>query len=214
MIPNWQFLAEAWPTIFVAILLGYLIGATPAGLLLSKRLGLGDIRRIGSGNIGTMNVLRTGHKSAALATLALDALKGFLPAYLGFLYAGYETAAAAGFGAFLGHCFSFWLNFWGGKGVATGFGVFLALRWEIGLIAAAIWLAVAAVGRIASVASLSAVLAGLLFFPLYEMWEVLPAILLMAMIAVWRHRGNLSRLARGEEPRISLGGGAGAAKRP
>ncbi len=205
MTPNLQFLEGSVPYLLAAFALGYLIGATPVGLLISSRLGLGDIRRIGSGNIGAMNVLRTGHKGAALLTLALDALKGYVPAAVGFWCAGYEVAAAAGLGAFVGHCFSFYLSFWGGKGVATGFGVFLALRWEVALICALIWLLVAAATRRASAASLSAVGGALIFFPLFEMWDVYASVLVMALIAVFRHRANIGRLWRGEEPKISLG---------
>lgn len=195
---------RAAPYLLAAFAIGYLIGATPVGLIIARRLGLGDIRRIGSGNIGMTNVLRTGHRGAAIATLLLDLLKGFGPAAIALAWYGPLIGAAAGLGAFVGHCFSFYLSFWGGKGVATGFGVLLALRWEAALICVGLWLAVVALTRRASAGSLAAATAAVVLFPLFEAWDMLPAILAMWAVVVWRHRGNIGRLLRGEEPTISF----------
>lgn len=205
MIPDVYAFDRAAPYLIAAFIFGYLIGATPVGLLIAQRLGLGDIRRIGSGNIGATNVLRTGNKLAAAATLALDVVKGFAPAAIGFALYGPLVGAAAGLGAFVGHCFSFYLSFWGGKGVATGLGVLLALRWEAALIAAAAWILLVALTRRASAGSLAAAAAAMVAFPLLETWDMYPTILVMFLIVLWRHRANIGRLWRGEEPPISLG---------
>jgi acyl phosphate:glycerol-3-phosphate acyltransferase len=187
----------------IAFVLAYLIGSIPFGLLITRLLGLGDIRGIGSGNIGATNVLRTGSKAAAALTLLLDALKGTLPVLLAAVLLGHPVpAAVAGFGAFIGHIFPVWLRFRGGKGVATFFGVMLALAPPIGLIACATWLAVAALARISSLAALVA--AGLtpvwllLLGPREAAWLGLA----LAALIFLRHRDNIRRLAAGIEPRI------------
>jgi glycerol-3-phosphate acyltransferase PlsY len=204
MIPDLLAPDRAMPFLIAALLGGYIVGASPFGLWLTKIAGLGDIRKIGSGGIGATNVLRTGRRWIALATLILDVLKGFVPAYIGYNYFGPLVGAAAGLGALCGHCYSFYLNFYGGKGVATGVGVLLALLWQAAVIAAAVWLAVALISRRSSVGSLSATLAGVASLPYCEAWDVLPAALVMAAIIFGRHQANIGRLLRGEEPKISL----------
>ena len=146
---------RALPYLLGALLSGYVVGGLPFGLIVTRAFGLGDIRNIGSGNIGATNVLRSGNKLAALATLILDVAKGAAPALIAWHYFGPLAAAAAGFGAFLGHCFSPYLGFTGGKGVATGFGVLLAWRWEVGVICAVVWLAAALLSRRSSAGALA-----------------------------------------------------------
>ncbi|MEO1330200.1 MAG: glycerol-3-phosphate 1-O-acyltransferase PlsY [Pseudomonadota bacterium] len=199
------------PYYLLAFGLAFLIGAIPFGLLVARGFGLGDIRKIGSGNIGATNVLRTGNKTAAALTLALDAAKGAIPALLGFYLAGPIAAACAGLGGFLGHCYSPFLGFKGGKGVATGFGVLLAWRWELGLICALVWVATALLVRISSVASLATAVAAVIAANALAECDALPFAIVMAAVLIWRHRANIARLIRGEEPRI---GGARPASGP
>jgi acyl phosphate:glycerol-3-phosphate acyltransferase len=186
----------------IAFLVSYLAGSIPFGLLITRALGLGDVRAIGSGNIGATNVLRTGNKGAAAATLLLDALKGAVPVLVASALGGLQVAAVAGVGAFLGHIFPVWLGFRGGKGVATFLGVTLAIAPLVGLIACATWLAVAFTARISS---LSALVAAALT-PLW-LWLIGPAeiawlgLALAALIFV-RHQANIRRLVSGTEPRI------------
>ncbi|MBW7920550.1 MAG: glycerol-3-phosphate 1-O-acyltransferase PlsY [Rubellimicrobium sp.] len=183
-------------------LAGYLLGSIPFGIILARALGLGDLRRIGSGNIGATNVLRTGNRGAAAATLLLDGAKGALAVLLARALAGEDAAQLAGLFAFLGHCFPVWLRFRGGKGVATFLGVMLALAWPVGLAACATWAAVAAVMRYSSLAALLA--AG--FTPVWALLmgrgEVVFLALVLAVLVYIRHAGNISRLRHGTEPRI------------
>src|SRR5579872_5475051 len=137
------------------IFLGYLLGSIPFGLLLTRAAGLGDIRRIGSGNIGATNVLRTGNKAVAAATLLLDGLKGAIAVLLAAWFGGHDAVLWAGIGAVLGHAFPVWLGFRGGKGVATAYGVLIAAAWPVGIFAGAIWLAMAAAMRMSSLAALT-----------------------------------------------------------
>jgi len=189
--------------LLAAALLGYLLGSIPFGLLLTRAAGLGDIRKIGSGNIGATNVLRTGRKGLALATLLLDGAKGAAAVLLGLYLAGIPGLALGGLAAVLGHLFPVWLKFRGGKGVATGFGVLIAAAPLAGLISGAVWLAVAFATRFSSAGALSAFVAA----PLLA-WAVgAPAsvICLAASVAVlvWaRHHANIRRLLAGTEPRI------------
>ncbi|MGZ9809351.1 glycerol-3-phosphate 1-O-acyltransferase PlsY [Pseudoroseicyclus sp. H15] len=182
--------------------MGYLLGSIPFGVLLARTMGLGDLRKIGSGNIGATNVLRTGNKRAAALTLILDGAKGAVAVLLAGWLGGPDAAQLAGFAALLGHCFPVWLGFRGGKGVATFLGILLALVWPLGLIACVIWLAVAALTRYSSLsallaAALSPVLAALLGWP-----EVAVLCLALAVIIFLRHSSNIARLTAGTEPKI------------
>jgi glycerol-3-phosphate acyltransferase PlsY len=189
----------------IALIGGYLLGSIPFGLVLTRMAGLGDIRAIGSGNIGATNVLRTGNKPLALAVLLLDSGKGALAVLLAAEF-GRDAALAAGLGAVLGHLFPVWLGFKGGKGVATTMGSVLALAWPAGLVACAVWLGMALIFRISSLAALTAMAvapaaAYVLRGPLTA------AIILIIAALVWiKHAANIGRLLRGVEPRISLSG--------
>jgi glycerol-3-phosphate acyltransferase PlsY len=185
-----------------AALLGYLLGSIPFGLLLTRAAGLGDIRAIGSGNIGATNVLRTGHKALAAATLLLDAAKGAAGVVVGAYLAGVQGACVGGLAAVLGHLFPVWLGFKGGKGVATGFGVLLAAAPLAFLAAGAVWLAVAGLTRISSAGALAAFAAAPLFAYATSGWP--SGLLALAVGAlVWvRHAHNIRRLLAGTEPRI------------
>ncbi|HCJ80326.1 MAG: glycerol-3-phosphate 1-O-acyltransferase PlsY [Qipengyuania citrea] len=185
-----------------AALLGYLIGSIPFGLLLTKAAGMGDVRQIGSGNIGATNVLRTGNKGLAAGTLVLDLLKGFAPvAVAGHLWGEVAMAFAAG-AAVLGHCFPVWLGFKGGKGVATNAGVAFGLAWPLGLAYAFVWLSVLAIFRISSLAGMAAVVAAAAAAPLFGYPQFFPVLGAIALLIIYLHRENIARLARGEEPRV------------
>jgi glycerol-3-phosphate acyltransferase PlsY len=192
--------AYTWPY-YVAAIGGYLIGSIPFGLILTRLAGLGDIRAIGSGNIGATNVLRTGSKGLAALTLVLDMAKGAVAVLLG-AHFGPDTAVLAGGGAVIGHIAPIWLGFKGGKGVATALGVLTALAWPVGILSAVTWLIVAAVGRISSLAALIAIGAA----PVYAYLLVDPQraeLALFIAVLVWvRHYENIRRLLKGQEPRI------------
>lgn len=188
------------------VLLGYLLGSIPFGLLLTRAAGLGDIRAIGSGNIGATNVLRTGRKSLAAATLLLDALKGAAAVLVAGALAGHEAALFAGFGAVVGHLFPVWLGFRGGKGVATGFGVLFAAAWPVGLAAGAVWLAVAKLARMSSLASLISFAAAPLFAWALADADTVKLTLAIAVLVYVRHHANIRRLLAGTEPRIGQKG--------
>lgn len=185
--------------------LGYLLGSVPFGVLLTRALGLGDLRSIGSGNIGATNVLRTGNKGAALATLLLDGGKGAAAVLLARWLDGESAALVAGGAAFLGHLYPVWLGFRGGKGVATFLGTVIALAWPLGLGLCAIWLLTAALSRISSLSALVAAAAA----PVLALAMVQPRLaavtLFMAALIFLRHHENIARLRAGTEPRI--GGG-------
>lgn len=184
------------------ILLGYLLGSIPFGLLLTASAGLGDIRAIGSGNIGATNVLRTGRKGLAAATLLLDALKGTAAVLVALAVAGPEAGLWAGLGAVLGHLFPVWLKFNGGKGVATAFGVLFGVAWPVGLAAGAVWLIMAKLGRMSSLASLTSfALAPVIAFFLADMGVVYLSFTI-AVLVYARHHANIRRLLSGTEPRI------------
>jgi len=190
------------PLLLIAVaVLAYLLGAVPFGLVMARLFGLGDLRKIGSGNIGATNVLRTGNKPAAFLTLVLDAGKGAIAVLLA-RQIGPDAAQLAGFAAFLGHCFPVYLGFKGGKGVATFLGTLLALHWPLGLAACATWLVVALVMRISSLSALlAAVLSPVWAWAMGRADLVLLAVLL-ALLVLWRHRPNIERLIAGTEPRI------------
>lgn len=183
---------------------GYLLGSIPFGLILARAAGLGDIRAIGSGNIGATNVLRTGNKGLAAATLLLDAAKGSLAVLLftQVLDVGAVAPLVAGFAAVLGHNFPLWLKFKGGKGVATTLGVLAAVAWPVCLLACLTWLAMAVLFRISSLAALI----GLAAAPFYALALADPGIALLAallaILGMIRHHANIRRLLKGEEPRI------------
>ena len=180
---------------------GYLLGSIPFGLILTQLAGLGDVRKIGSGNIGATNVLRAGSKKLAAATLILDAAKGS-GAVLVAAHWGEAAAILAGLGAFLGHLFPVWLGFRGGKGVATYIGVLLGLYWPAGVAFCAIWLLVAFATRYSSLAALSASAASLALLALTNHWQLAALFLLLTVLLYIRHASNIRRLARGEEARI------------
>jgi len=189
----------------LAILFGYLLGSIPFGLVLTRMGGLGDLRQIGSGNIGATNVLRTGNKGLAALTLILDALKGTTAVLIAGQW-GYDLALIAGLFAFLGHLFPVWLGFRGGKGVATYLGVLAPIVWQAALAFAAAWLLVAAVMRYSSLAALvAAVVAPLALFGLGHV-DAAVLFALMTVIIYFKHSQNISRLLNGTESRIGSKG--------
>jgi len=185
----------------IALLGGYLIGSIPFGLLLTKAAGLGDIRQVGSGNIGATNVLRTGRKGLAAATLILDALKGTVAVLLARHFLG-DQDLVVGTAAVLGHLFPVWLGFRGGKGVATGLGVLLAASWPVGLACCAVWLLAAKFLKISSAAALTAFAAAPLFALFLSSTDHALMALLIAVLVFWQHEANIRRLLAGTEPRI------------
>jgi glycerol-3-phosphate acyltransferase PlsY len=183
-------------------LLGYLLGSVPFGMVFARVFGLGDLRAIGSGNIGATNVLRTGNKLAALLTLIGDVGKGAFAVLVARAALGEDAAQIAGFGAYLGHLFPLYIGFRGGKGVATWLGTMLAVAWPVGLAAAATWLATALVFRISSLAGLTAAALTPLWAWLLGAPQVVVLALALAGLIFLRHQANIARLLRGEEPRI------------
>ncbi|MCO5157325.1 MAG: glycerol-3-phosphate 1-O-acyltransferase PlsY [Aquamicrobium sp.] len=192
-------------TILIALAFGYLLGSVPFGLLLTRAAGLGDVRKIGSGNIGATNVLRTGNKGLAAATLLLDALKGALAVLVAQRW-GVEAGIAAGFAAFLGHLFPVWLGFRGGKGVATYLGVLAAFAWQAALVFAAVWLAVAILTRYSSLSALVAAVASPLALHFLGLPLHAAALAVMSIIVVVKHHANISRLLAGTESKIGRKG--------
>ncbi len=188
--------------VFVA---AYLLGSVPFGLLLTRASGAGDLRAIGSGNIGATNVLRTGRKGLAAATLLLDLAKGAAAVLLArALFPGTEALAA--FAAVIGHCFPVWLRFNGGKGVATTMGVALGLAWPIGVVYAVVWLGMLAATRISSLGGMSAVVAAPVAALLTGHGAYAVVLALLALLVLWLHRANIARLRAGTEPRIGQKG--------
>jgi acyl phosphate:glycerol-3-phosphate acyltransferase len=192
----------------LALLVGYLIGSIPFGLVLTHAAGLGDVRKIGSGSIGATNVLRTGNKGLAAATLLLDLLKGtaavLIVDQVARRYGAFEAfqlAYLAGLGAFLGHLYPVWLNFEGGKGVATFIGVLLGAHWLAALVFCLVWAAVAVSYRYSSLAGLTATVAVVVYYAVTG-WAGLPIILIMTLLIFAKHRANIRRLRAGEESKI------------
>jgi glycerol-3-phosphate acyltransferase PlsY len=191
--------------LIAALAFGYLLGSIPFGLLITRAAGLGDVRNIGSGNIGATNVLRTGKKGLAAVTLLLDALKGTVAALIGG-YFGLEFGIAAGFAAFVGHIYPVWLGFKGGKGVATYLGVLLGLAWKAAIVFAVVWLAVAFLLRYSSLAALIATLAVPVVLVIMGATDLAVIFSVMSAVTWIKHRANISRLVAGTEPRIGSKG--------
>jgi acyl phosphate:glycerol-3-phosphate acyltransferase len=192
-------------TLLAAIAFGYLLGSIPFGLLLTRAAGLGDVRKIGSGNIGATNVLRTGNKGLAAATLALDMLKGTFAVWLASRY-GSEAGLFAGAGAFAGHLYPVWLGFKGGKGVATFLGVLLGLSWKLALLFAVVWIAMAFVFRYSSLSALTAAILTCIGVFLESGWLMTAVIGAMTLAIVIKHRPNIERLVAGTESKIGSKG--------
>ena len=192
------------PPLLLALtaLLAYLLGSVPFGVLITRAAGLGDLRSIGSGNIGATNVLRTGNKGAAAATLLLDAAKGGVAVLIARALLAEDAAQLAGLSAFLGHLFPVWLTFRGGKGVATFLGTLLALAWPVGLAACATWAVVAALSRISSLAALVAAALSSMWLFLFDRGEMLLLVVILTLLVYLRHAANLARLKAGTEPKI------------
>jgi len=183
-------------------LLAYVLGSVPFGIVMARAFGLGDLRKIGSGNIGATNVLRTGNKLAAFLTLVLDAAKGGIAVLVARAALGDDAAQVAAFFAFLGHCYPVFLGFQGGKGVATFLGTLLALAWPVGLAACATWAAVAAITRISSLSALAAAALSPLWAWLLGLPTAVALMVLLAALIGLRHKANIARLVAGQEPRI------------
>ncbi|WP_428926513.1 glycerol-3-phosphate 1-O-acyltransferase PlsY [Marinibacterium sp. SX1] len=191
---------DAWLILWIGI--GYLLGSIPFGLVSARIFGLGDVRKIGSGNIGATNVLRTGHKPAAALTLVLDAGKGAAAVLLARHFAGEDAVQLAALAAFFGHCFPVWLGFKGGKGVATFLGIWLALAPSVGLACCATWLVAAALSRISSVGALAAAGLSPLWALVFGAKSAVVLSVALLVLILWRHWQNIQRLRAGTEPRI------------
>lgn len=202
-LTDWQ----TAPALFaLAALIGYLFGSIPFGLILTRMAGLGDVRKIGSGNIGATNVLRTGNKKLAAATLLLDALKGTAAVLVANALWGYEASLVAGFFAFLGHLFPVWLGFKGGKGVATYIGILLGAAPLMMLAFALIWLATAFITRYSSLSALLAMLVIPVALWIFGPEKTALLVTLLSVISWWKHRENIARLLAGTESRIGQKG--------
>ena len=183
-------------------ILAYLLGSIPFGIVITRAFRLGDLRTIGSGNIGATNVLRTGNKPAAAATLILDAAKGGIAVLIARYIFGEDAAQLAGLAAFLGHLFPIWLGFKGGKGVATFLGILLALAWPVGLAACATWVAAAAITRISSAAALCAAGLSPIWLFVFDHGRMLVLVFILTVLVYIRHAANIARIKAGTEPRI------------
>ncbi|ATN33997.1 glycerol-3-phosphate 1-O-acyltransferase PlsY [Rhizobium daejeonense] len=205
-MPEVNYLAIGWPALIAVLSLGYLLGSIPFGLVLTRLAGLGDLRSIGSGNIGATNVLRTGNKKLAAATLLLDALKATAAAVIAQAVFGHNAGLLAGFAAFIGHLFPVWLGFKGGKGVATYIGTLLGVAPLMVLVFAIVWLSIAYLSRYSSLSALVATLVipvALWILGAYEASLVTSA---MTVITYWRHKPNIERLIAGTESKIGQKG--------
>ncbi len=192
------------PTLYLILwaLIGYGLGSIPFGMVLARVMGLGNLRDIGSGNIGATNVLRTGSKPAAVLTLLLDGGKGAVAVLLARGFAGEDAVQLAALAAFLGHCFPVWLGFKGGKGVATFLGIWLALAWPVGLACCATWLVGAVVTRTSSSAALIAVAFSTVWAVLLGYGIGLVLGIVLTLLIYWRHAANIQRIRAGTEPKI------------
>jgi glycerol-3-phosphate acyltransferase PlsY len=182
--------------------LGYLIGSIAFGMVLARFMNLGDLRSIGSGNVGATNVLRTGNKKAAALTLILDSAKGAVAVLLARLFAGEDAAQIAALAAMIGHCYPVWLGFRGGKGVATFLGVLLALAWPVGLACCLAWLLSAFATRISSMGALASAAASTFFLVFLGYGSALILGIVLTLLIFWRHRANIKRIKAGDEPKI------------
>ena len=189
-------------TLLIVAVLAYLLGAVPFGILITRALGLGDLRAIGSGNIGATNVLRTGNKRAAAATLILDAAKGAVAVLTARALFAEDAAQIAGLAAFLGHLFPVWLGFRGGKGVATFLGVLLALAPPVGLACCAVWAAAAAATRISSLSALVATASATLWVLVFNQGPMLFLVMILTVLIYVKHAPNIARLKAGTEPKF------------
>ena len=192
---------DAAPYYAVALIVSYLLGSIPFGLILTRLAGLGDIRDIGSGNIGATNALRTGNRWVAIGTLLGDAGKGALAVLLARQF-GPDTAVIAAFGALIGHLFPVWLSFKGGKGISTYIGILLALAWPVGLLFCATWAVVALLFRRSSLSALVASLLSPVYFAWVDQWQMVELSVVLVILVFFAHRENIARLLAGTEPRI------------
>lgn len=195
-------LTSAPSLLTVVAALSYLLGSVPFGIVITRLLGLGDLRQIGSGNIGATNVLRTGHRGAAAATLLLDAAKGGIAVLIARALVGEDAAQVAALCSFLGHLFPVWLGFRGGKGVATFLGTLLALSWPVGLAACATWAVTAAISRISSLSALVAAAMTSAWLIVFDEGRMLGLVVILTILVYLRHAPNIARLRAGTEPRI------------
>lgn len=188
--------------LILTAVLAYLLGSIPFGIVITRALGLGDLRKIGSGNIGATNVLRTGNKGAALATLVLDAAKGGIAVLIARALLAEDAAQLAGLSAFLGHLFPVWLGFKGGKGVATFLGTLIALAWPLGLAVCGTWLVVAVITRTSSIAALLAAASASIWLFYFDQGRMLILVIILTILVYIRHSENLKRIKAGTEPKI------------
>lgn len=196
-----EFTSGSLALLIVAVL-AYLLGSVPFGVVITRIMGLGDLRQIGSGNIGATNVLRTGNKGAAAATLLLDAAKGGVAVLIARACVGADAAQVAALAAFLGHLYPIWLGFKGGKGVATFLGTLLALAWPVGLAACATWAIVAKASRISSLAALVAAATSGVWMLIFDQGQMLLLGIVLTLLVYWRHAANIKRIRAGTEPKI------------
>jgi glycerol-3-phosphate acyltransferase PlsY len=200
-MPGWLLLFPAMQ--ISAFVIAYFLGSIPFGLLLTRLAGKGDIRDIGSGNIGATNVLRTGSKGLAAATLLLDAAKGALAVWLALQYpAPLDLALPAASGVLIGHLYPVWLKFRGGKGVATMLGILVPLFWQAAVVYAMLWVGLLLVLRISSAAGMAAAASAPVTAAIFAREDLFPMLLAFALLVIWKHRENIRRLSRGEEPRL------------
>lgn len=195
-------LENSWAVLGLWAVVGYVLGSIPYGMVIARVMGLGNLRDIGSGNIGATNVLRTGNKGAAALTLILDAAKGAFAVVLARMMAGDDAAQVAGLFAMLGHCFPVWLGFKGGKGVATFLGVLGALAWPVGLACCAVWALAFAITRMSSMGALAAAAASVFLIVGLGVAQFLILGLILTCLIFWRHRENIARIKAGTEPRV------------
>ncbi len=193
--------SAAMPYYAAALAVGYLLGSIPFGLIITRFAGLGDIRDIGSGNIGATNALRTGNKWVAGGTFVGDMAKGAVAVLLARQF-GPDLAVIAAFGALVGHLFPVWLRFKGGKGISTYIGILLALAWPVGLLFCATWLVVAVIFRMSSLSALVASLLSPVYFAWVGQWQMVELSILLVILVFYAHRENIQRLLSGTEPRI------------